>query len=794
MTYLAPVLIAYIIGVVSSYHLWTNNNLVPFFFIFLSVLSVLLALKIHLNNRFSAAFIPIILLSFLLGYFLAQTSLIRSKNQELSFLENKEIDLTAKITNITCARNDKIIIEALPSGIIYENVSYKTKFAVNLYADNNIKNSLLSVDDIIQAKKIKMVTPALPSYPGQFNYQKYLLQKGITYIIYAEGKTIEIVGKENKISPRKAVFAARKNIMSFFDRTLCGDESKFLGSLVLGESNILPESLNDAFIKTGTLHIIAASGFNVSILIAFCFFIGNIFGPKKTAVCVFSIFLIIIYTALCNFSPSIVRAAVMGVFVMTGTLFDREKDSFHLFILSAFLMLLFKPLWLFSTGFQLSFISCLGIMAITPLLIKKLSFLPKYLNGLISTSLGAQIFLFPVLIYYFGKISSVFLISNILLVPIVEFLMPLSLIHIILGYALKIFAPITSFFCWALSVFFLKIIYFLSSAPFSLISFSKPDYLTFIIFYGFMLIILFKYYRPKENLPLKTILSCIFTAVLLIVLLKLINSNNLTVVFFNAKGGESVFIKAPHGKNILIDAGGRYCINNRVSDSAIKTIIPYLKQLGVKKLDMVIISHPHKDHMGGLLSLMRSDIPIKTIAGNFQNIKNIMTEKTLTIMRIKNIEYLPLKANDALNIGKDLNFFVMYPDDMVFKKMRNNADINNTSLAIKLLYKDASFLFTGDIQKEAEEKLTRGANLKSDVLKVAHQGSKTSTSDFFIKKVNPIYAVISADKYNRFGHPDKKVINILKANRVKYFITSVDGPIVFKTNGKKIVIYSEKPL
>lgn len=790
MTYLAPVLIAYIIGVVSC-----CNNL-PFIFVFGLLFLITIFLKLFLKNNFSIIFVPIILSLFLLGNFLTHIAVIKTGNTNLFFMENKEVDFVGKITNITEKSNNKIIITAESENIIYKNISYKPKLNVNLYTDNNVKNNALSVDDLIKVEKIKMIKPYLPSYPGQFNYQKYLLQKGVAYIIYINDKKITVINRSRDLSFRKAIFNMRKSIMSFFDRTLYSDSSKLISSIVLGEKNILSENLNEAFIKTGTLHIIAASGFNVSILITFCFFMGNVFSSKKALVCILSILLITVYTALCDFSPSIVRAAILGIFIMIGIVFDREKDSTHLFLLSAFLILLFRPLWLFDIGFQLSFVSCLGIIFITPIVMKKLSIVPKYLNSLISISVGAQLFLFPILIYYFGKISSIFLISNIMLIPIVEFLMPLSLVHIILCSTLNIFTPVTSFFCWVLSLSFLKIIYFLSKAPFSLLYLARPGYLTFILFYGFVFVLLFGYYQSKKGLLLKIILCCLCISIFLAAALKLNNSNNLTVTFLNAKGGECVFIQAPSNKTILIDAGGRYLFKNYFYDCADKTILPYMRQLGIRRLDMVIISHPHNDHMGGLFGLLQKDMPIKAVAGSFDREKNIISQKALKLMNIKNIKYMPLKSGDIIEVTKDIKFFVLYPNDLAYRKRKIKAgsDINNNSIVLKLVYKNTSFLFTGDIQKETEKKLIYAFDLKSNVLKVAHQGSKTSSSCQFIEKVNPQYAVISADKYDRFGHPDKKVLNILKNDGIKYFVTSINGPVTFKTNGKNISVHTEKPL
>lgn len=791
MTYLAPVLISYIIGVVSCYYAQVNNYSSVLVYTFILVLFTLILLKLFLKERFSINFFPVILLFLSLGYFLTFTAISKTKNMKLDFLENKESDFIVRIINITEKNDKKIILTAEIKDIIYDNTPYKTKIPVNIFLDAQTEKPFFGIYDLIRIKKAKLRKPDLPSYPGQFNYQRYLLQKGIAYIIYTSPGEIELVKKDNAVSFYKTIFFMRKNIINLFVRTIHGDSARLLSSMVLGEQNILPENLNEAFIKTGLLHLIAASGFNVTILISFCFFISGCFPSKKMLMSFLLIFIIILYAALCNFSPSITRAAILGIFFLLSVLCNREKDSWHIFILSAFLMLIFKPLWLFDVGFQLSFVSCLGIIALSPVFMKKLKHLPNYLNSLISVTLGAQIFILPLLIYYFGRISSLFLISNLILIPVVEILFPISLVHILLGYSLKILLPITSFLCRMLSFISLKIIYLLANLPFSLIYLKKPSYMTFILFYAVLGVILFSYYKSKERFPVKTILFCLSALILLNTVFKLNNLNNLTVVFLNPKGGDCVFIKTPNGKNILIDTGRRYYFKGNLYDCSDKTIIPYMKQVGASCLDMIIISHPHNDHIGGLLGLIQKNIPIKLVAGNFHKSRLPIAKKIIKLLKIKNIEYMPLDSGDVIAAGKNLNFFVMSaPQRLVNHKKEISVDINNSSAVIKLVYKNASFLFTGDIQKEAERKLMYGFNLKSDILKIAHQGSETSSCDQFIKKVNPEYAVISAEKYDIFGHPDKKVLNILKNNHIKYFITSFGGPVTVKTNGRKLKIYT----
>lgn len=787
MTYLIPVIIAYITGVGAA----ASNA--PFVLLSAVILIFLVFLKLRLKEQFSVIFIPIILAFFLLGFFLAHLAMLKTGAGKLDFLENKKIKITCVITNVAQIKEDKTLLKADLRNIIYNNVEYAKKIPTSLALNREkYPSRVLKYGDLIEIENTKLRRADLPSYPGQFNYQKYLLQSGINYTAYVSDKDVKILTRNNGPFAARAVFAAREFIINTLNRTVTGEEAALISSIVLGEYDILSQDLKTALIKTGTLHLIAASGFNVSILIMFCVTVCGILRIKRQITAIFTVIIIIFYALLCSASPSIVRAAIIGIFAMISLSAGKEKDAPHLFILSALLILLAKPLWLFNVGFQLSFLACLGIIVITPLLYKKLSFMPNYLNSLISTTLGAQIALLPVLIYYFGKISVVFILANILLVPIVEILLPASLIHIILSAVLKFLSPVSAFMCYGLSFIFLKTIHLLSALPFALIYLAKPQSFALALFYIAGAAALLFLRLPDKRKYLKQTGIIAASLALLIFSVNLTeNSRSLRVTFLNVKAGDCAVIRAPGNKTILIDTGYRYKIKNKFYDCADSVILPYLKDIGVKKINLVLISHPHKDHLGGLPRLI-SAMPVELVAGNLNADGSVFTRQAVKLLRIKNIPLLPLSAGDSIRAGKNAFFSILAPKNSLPVKNKSNSGVNNGSIVAKLTYKNISFLFTGDIEKEEEAKLCRGKRLKADILKIAHGGSKTSSSRLFIEKVNPSFAVISSSLYNRFGWPHKKVIDTLNANHIKYFTTSQSGPVTFKTYGKSIKIEPEK--
>lgn len=250
----------------------------------------------------------------------------------------------------------------------------------------------------------------------------------------------------------------------------------------------------------------------------------------------------------------------------------------------------------------------------------------------------------------------------------------------------------------------------------------------------------------------------------------IVPKNELLVHFINVGQGDSILLQSST-KNMLIDAGPK---SN--SDKLIK----YLKEVGVKKLDVIVATHPHEDHIGGMVAVIKNfDIgvfyaPKKTANTNvFENMVKALQDKNLKI----NVA----KAGIKIDFDKDI------PCEMLAPNSDSYEDINNYSAVLKVNYKDTSFLFTGDAEKLSErEIIQKGSDLKADVLKLGHHGSSSSSSKEFLDKVSPKYAIISCAKNNDYGHPHKETITEMNKRNIKVFRTDMDGDIILKSDGKNI--------
>ncbi|MGV8984485.1 ComEC/Rec2 family competence protein [Clostridium sp.] len=252
--------------------------------------------------------------------------------------------------------------------------------------------------------------------------------------------------------------------------------------------------------------------------------------------------------------------------------------------------------------------------------------------------------------------------------------------------------------------------------------------------------------------------------------------NNMVTHFIDVGQGDCILIQV-NNKNLLIDSG--------TSDSKSK-VIRYLKNNNITKLDYVIETHPHDDHIGGMASVIKT-FKVNEFFAPKVTATSQAFEEMIIALKSKDLKIKIAKPNITLDLGPNTTCIMLSPNKTVYK------DINNYSCTIKISYKNSSYLFTGDIQKLSEDEiLAKNYDISADVLKVAHHGSNTSTSQDFLNRVSPKIAVISCGAYNSYGHPNRETLDQLEKLNCTIYRTDLDKNIILISDGTTISRYGSK--
>ena len=643
----------------------------------------------------------------------------------------------------------------------------------------------LQCGDLIDTK-VLLQEPALPNNFGEFNYREYLARQKI----FVTGSTtiaqVELVSKRKGLSLPYFINYLRNKIESNIDSLFNYPYNTLIKAIITGNRKEIPSQWELIFQDAGIMHVLAISGLHVGIIATTLFFIFRLipfFGSRKNWGNIIIVVFLLGYAAIAGFRPSVSRATLMFSTMFIAGYVNRPYHLSNSLYLAALILLFYQPLLLFDAGFLLSFTVTFFIIFLKPIIEERINFLPSYIAQPLAVSTAAWLGVAPLSAYFFYKISYIALLSNLIIVPLISIILVLGIISVFLSF---IFLPCAAVFAIINRIFiklFISITRLSTSLPLAYQHVAQPGIIKIVYYYSFIILVsLTLAYWSKLNMVKKKILFWIMvvSVPLFLIVPAIFSLNTLSVHFINVGQGDSILIQTPQKRNILIDGGG---IPYGDFDIGKKVVLPYLWRLGIRSIDMMVLTHPDLDHLKGLIAVLK-EMKVNMVIDSGIEAQCAIYNQFLSLIRgDDNITYYKPATGDTIRLAPDLEIVVLNSlNPAVYGKESN---FNNHSIVLKLLYKNTSFLFTGDIEEKAEMNLLNWAHLlKSDILKVAHHGSITSSNDCFIEKVQPELAVISVG-LNNFNHPHQDILERLDCCCQRVFRTDCNGTVLINSNGQK---------
>ncbi|HET8865655.1 MAG TPA: DNA internalization-related competence protein ComEC/Rec2 [Gracilimonas sp.] len=735
------------------------------------------AISVFLSDLSSFIFI-LMIISF--GVFLMAISSEKSSSKTIQLIDLspwEEVEIKGKVRSISTTAAGKIRWDVLVEETVFEKVTSSQSYKIRVLADELSEQPTLG-DQVIFSGTLIPISEK--RNPRDFDYKSYLKSQGISAQIKAKNL--------NEIIPNNELNEWvwwREKALALVDKNFEKETAPIAKALLVGYKQDLDSESKTAFARAGLSHIMAVSGLHVGFIVAPFWIIIPYFWTKRYGSIIglgLLILLLICYAGITGFSPSVMRASVMAGFLSYGKLFYRVNNSINLTAAAAIVLLIIDPAQLFEIGFQLSFSAVLIILLILPVIQNMLPYWVRikwYGKPLmvVIVSLVVQFGLYPLQVYYFGEISLVSPIANALFVPLLGIVVPLSLIAL---FATAIFPLVGLIINYPSSVFLGWMSDFVNTAATWDWAWTTASLESSLIFVLWLFVICTVSAWQISALRWKLSIGVLATACLMLSLntIEKLQPAKLVITFFDVGQGDAALLSTPSGKHILIDAG----VWSPGYSSGRSVIVPHLSSSGIKKLDAIILSHPHADHIGGIMDLMES-MPINVIYNSGYEYDSDLYHAYQRMAREKSIPIRSLRSGDSLALDPAMLFLVLGPDGIVY-----NSDPNEHSLVMNIIYGETEFLFTGDAGEDQEERLVHkyGDLLDTDVLKVGHHGSRTSSGFAFLKQVTPEMAMISLAESNRFRHPHKEALYRLSQTKAELLFTSRERAVILESDGETI--------
>jgi competence protein ComEC len=578
--------------------------------------------------------------------------------------------------------------------------------------------------------------------PGTYDYAAHLAREGIYVVGTARAESVSPLDDPG---PPWSVRVKRESIAAI-GRALPPVSAALLAGLLLGDRTELPRDVDDAFRRAGVYHILAVSGFNVGILAASVWALCRLLRIAHRVSAAIAIVVVIGFALVVGPEPSVLRAVVMAVLVLVATLLDRDASVTNSLALAAMAILAARPGDLFEPGFQLSFAATFGIV-IAPL--------PRGLIlGALGASAAAQLAVLPIALTHFNQLSTIGVVANLGVVPLAAVATILGLAAVGLSFLSQALAEVALDAVWPILLALRGIVALAARVPGAVVYLPAPGWIAVTSYVGGLALLLL-WWRSRRRTALLIGASLLAGAVASAAWpLVRPADGRLRVTILDVGQGDAIVIEMPDGRVVLVDTGSGGPMR---LDAGERVIAPFLWNKGFLGVGAIAVTHDDSDHAGGAASLRRLfSIGEEWTTGNLPQVPR----------RFGLVEVTPLPPASATTVRR-----------------------NEAALVLRIQLGLAAFLLTSDIGASRERELIASdAPLRSTVLKVAHHGSRSSTSAEFLHAVEPRLAAVSVGARNPYGHPDAGVMARLTDAGARTYRTDRDGALIFETDGRILTV------
>ena len=622
---------------------------------------------------------------------------------------------------------------------------------------------------------------------GAFDYRAFLAQQDIYGTLFV-GKLEQVASVERLPGHwlyEGVVLPLRRAVRQSIERNLEGAPAGLLLGVLLGEKQRIPEDVRAAFRSTGLAHALVVSGLHVGMVGGFFFFGFRLLRLADRPSSAATIAALVLYAFATGAQVPVVRAVLMGAVVLLGRVLRRQGDVYNTLGLAALAILVIWPESPWSLSFQLSFGATWAIVALHGPLASLFpaayqradSRVGRWIVSPLCASLAAQLGTGPLIAYSFQQLALGAVVANIVVVPLLAVAVGLGLLAALTGWILPWVATAFNAANYLVLVGLIELVSWWASLPFASVVVPRPGVLFVAVAAALCLL---GPLLPHRAWARKAAIFAALVWLNVAVWTYALCARDLEVVFLDVGQGDAAFVRFPDGRTMVVDGGER----SEYFDHGEQVLLPFLRYMGVRRVDVVVASHPHNDHIGGLVALLEQ-MEVGHFLDSGQVYGSWTARRLRELIAERGVRYHRVAAGDSLAGLGGVSALVLHPT-ADFVDADGNAPLgpNNGSVAFSLQHGAVRVLFTGDLERETDPAiLAWGSRLQAQLLKVAHHGSRTSSQPLFVEAVAPAVAVMSLGEGNKFKHPAPEVVARYAARGARVLRTDHTGAVQVRIDG-----------